>query len=296
MNDPNQDTVTDVEPQNFAQTFFAPPSVAVRIDFAATTHPGRVRTTNEDQYAIVRRTRSTDVILSSLAADEVDTPDDVSYGLAVADGIGGAQSGEVASRLAIQFMLELSGQATSWIMKVTDIEAQQIRERVEAYLQRVQQMLLQVSRSHPAFHGMGTTWTSAHLFPGHAVIVHLGDSRAYLFRHGHLLQITHDETVAQAWINAGIAPEKVQKFRHILVNSLGGDRGEVTAQVHQIDFGPGDKLLLCSDGLYDMVPDADIAQVLSQSPTPQSAVDTLLDKALQAGGRDNITIVLAAAE
>jgi protein phosphatase len=296
MIDPNQDTVTDVEPQNFAQTFFAPQSAAVRIDFAATTHTGRVRTTNEDQYAIVRRTRSTDVILSSLAADEIDAPDDVSYGLAVADGIGGAQSGEVASRLAIQFMLELSGHATSWIMKFTDLEAQQIRERVEAYLQRVQQMLLQVSRSHPAFRGMGTTWTSAHVFPGHAVIVHLGDSRAYLFRHDHLLQITHDETVAQAWINAGIAPEKVRRVRHILVNSLGGDRGEVTAQVHQIDFGPGDKLLLCSDGLYDMVPDADIAKVLSQAPTTQAAVDTLLDKALQAGGRDNITIVLAAAE
>ncbi len=127
MNDPNQDTVTDVEPQNFALNLLRSPSVAVRIDFAATTHlPERVRTTNEDQYAIVRRTRSTDVITVEQTSPRMrSTPPTTSptawrwprHGIRRSPVGGGCEPvGDP------RFMLELSGQATSWIKKVTDIE------------------------------------------------------------------------------------------------------------------------------------------------------------------------------
>ena len=295
MADPNQDTVELTPSEMFAETFFSPGCPALTMQFGAATHRGLVRSNNEDQYAVVQRRRTSEVLLSSLKREDLVTTDDAAYGLVVADGVGGAQFGEVASRLALQTMLELSSQATSWVMKLTDPDTQQIRDRAEAYVQRIQQTLRQSAEDDPQLAGMGTTWTSAHLLPSHAVIVHLGDSRAYLCRGGRLLQITRDETMAQAWIDAGLEPRSVAKFRHILLNQLGSADEGVLSQIVQVDFGPGDRLLMCTDGLYDMVSDEAIQQELLRHDDPQSACDALVRLALEAGGKDNVTVVLAAA-
>jgi protein phosphatase len=254
-----------------------------------------VRTNNEDQYAVIKRSRATDVLLSSLPRDDLEFPIQSSYSLVVADGIGGAQSGEIASRVTLQTMLELTMQATSWVMKLNNLKAQQIRERVDAYVQRMQEMLLEYSRQDPKLAGMGTTWTSAYLMSPHAIVVHVGDSRAYLFHKGELFQITRDETMAQAMIDSGMSPDRAERYRHILLNSFGGKHHEVFAQIYQIKFGPGDRLLLCTDGLYDQVSDDEIAQELQSGEAPQAICNALIDRALAAGGRDNITVVLAAA-
>jgi len=235
-------------------------------------------------------------LLTNLVADDLSFTDDYAHILVVADGMGGANFGEFASSLALRTMFQLASQATSWVMKLTDFDQQHVRERVAAYVQRMQAALRDYIERNPEFAGMGTTWTLAYLLPPHAIVVHIGDSRAYLFRQGGLRQITHDETMAQAFIDAGLTPESVKKFGHILLNSLGGEKEDVVAQIYQLEFGPGDQLLLCTDGLSDMVSDDEIADQLQRRATPQAACDALLSRALEQGGKDNVTVVLAAAE
>ncbi len=180
-------------------------------------------------------------------------------------------------------------------MKYTNLQVLQIRERVQAYVQEVRATMREYIQADPALAGMETTWTSAQLLPPHALVVHLGDSRAYLVHEGKLLQVTRDETMAQAFIDTGMNPESVKKFRHILLNNLSGDEDDGAAQIHQLQLGPGDRLLLCTDGLTDMVADEEIATILQQTSAPQAACDRLVAAALKHGGKDNVTVVLAAA-
>jgi protein phosphatase len=280
--------------ERFAEKFFSPTSHRLQIDFGAATHTGNVRSINEDHYVIVRRRRSNEVVLTNLPPDNLVLTDDTAFGIIVADGMGGASFGEFASRLALQTMFELAQQATSWVMKYTDLDVQQIRLRVQAYVQEIQATLRQYMDADPALAGMGTTWTSAHLLLPHVLVVHIGDSRAYLMRRGELHQITRDETVAQAYVDAGMDPSTVTKFRHLLLNTLGGELDNVTAQIHHLEIESGDKLLLCTDGLSGMVADEQIASILQQSATPQGTCDMLVTAALNAGGKDNVTVVLAA--
>ncbi len=301
MSDPHEnlsmtDTVELLGPVTFADSFFAADAPRLEIEFGGATDRGKVRARNEDQFAIIRRKRTTEILASSIDFPVLPILDDVNYGLVVADGIGGSKAGDVASRLAIQTMLELSGQATSWLMKLENPTSQQIQQRAEAYVQRIQETLLHFSQSQPDLEGMGTTWTSAHLLPSRAVIVHLGDSRAYLLRDGQLHQITRDETLEQAWIDSGADPQGAKQFRHVLLNSLGSDREGATPQIHIIEFGPGDRLMLCTDGLYGRVSAEDIRQTLLQDVAPQAICDHLIQQALDAGGSDNITVALAVAK
>lgn len=293
IEDSTDDTVVYLQDEPFADKFFAPASTPMNIQFGAATDVGKVRSENEDSFAVVRRNRSSEILLSSFPPEQI-TPSEVqSYSLIVTDGMGGASFGEFASRLALQTALELADQASSWVMKLTDQQVQQIEQRVDAYVQRVQAALRESSLANPELAGMGTTWTSAHLMPPHAMVVHIGDSRAYLFRDGVLTQITRDETMAQALIDSGMAPERVKHFGHVLLNSLGGESDQVTAQIHQLELQPGDRFLLSTDGLTDMVPTAEIVQLLERHSTPQLACDTLVRAALDHGGKDNITVVLA---
>jgi serine/threonine protein phosphatase PrpC len=293
MTGPDDDTIEIVTGERFAQKFFDPSTPQLHIEFGAATHTGNVRTNNEDHYAIVKRRRTTELLATNLAAGDLALADDADFAMVIADGMGGAEFGEFASRVALQRMFELSQQATSWVMKYRNLEMQQIRERVEAYIEEIQATLREHMNADPKLAGMGTTLTLAHLLPPHALLVQIGDSRAYLWHDGQLRQITRDETVAQAYIDSGMNPESVKKFRHLLLNNLGGDTDHVTAQIHHIEFGPSDQLLLCSDGLHDMVNDEGIAAVLRQSANPQAACDALVAAALANGGKDNVTVVVA---
>ena len=144
--------------------------------------------------------------------------------------------------------------------------------------------------------GMGTTLTAAYSIGVDLFIIHLGDSRAYLYRNGDLMQLTKDHTVAQAMADAGyIAPEEVRHHhkRNVLTNFLGGHHGKVKADVRWLRLADGDRLLLCSDGLNDMVDDSAITQILQKHDNPQQAAQTLLDAALARGGSDNVTVIVA---
>jgi serine/threonine protein phosphatase PrpC len=288
-----RDTAELVPDGRFAEEFFERLPHPLAFAFGAASHQGKVRPNNQDHYAVVRRRRTSELLLTNLDPPGAKLADDSAYALVVADGMGGARFGEFASRAALHRMFELAQQATSWVMKYTDREALQIRERVDAYVRAIQATMRDAIAADPQLAGMGTTWTSAYLMAPHALVVHIGDSRAYLHHRGELRQITKDETMAQAFVDAGLEPESVTRFRHILLNSLGGEKDEVWAQIHHVQLEAGDRLLLCSDGLTNMVADAEIASVLQQAAAPQEACDTLVALALDNGGRDNITVIVA---
>ena len=290
-----EDTGELIVGECFTEKFFVPASRSIHVEFGAVSHAGKVRPNNEDHFAVVRRRRTSELILSNLSPNELMLADDSAFAMVVADGMGGERFGEFASRLALQTMFELAQQASSWVMKYTDGEVQQIRQRVEAYVQRIQATLREYIEADPALAGMGTTWTSAHLLLPHVIVVHIGDSRAYLLHEGELYQVTRDETVAQAYIDSGMDPSNVTRFRHLLLNNFGGHQDNVSAQIHHFQIEPRDRLLLCTDGLTVMVSDEDIAATLRQASTPQAACDNLLSVALDNGGKDNVTIVVASA-
>jgi protein phosphatase len=143
---------------------------------------------------------------------------------------------------------------------------------------------------------MATTLTVVYTVGLQAFLIHVGDSRAYRFREGRLEQMTRDHTVAQGMLDAGkITAEEVRfrSRRHVLTNVLSGRPGEVEPDVSSFELADRDCILLCSDGLNDMLSDAEIATVLSQYRNPADAVRALIQAANDRGGRDNVTAVLA---
>ena len=288
----DEDTVNFNTAESFADRFFAASTHHLKLQTAAATHVGKVRARNEDHHAVIRNRRSREVLFTNLPKDGLLLPDDEVYGMVVADGIGGAASGDVASQLALRTMIELMGRATSWVMRITDMDSQQVRERVDAYISEIQKALLSHGEQNPGLAGMGTTWTSAHVFATDTIIVHIGDSRAYVYNDSKLHLVTRDQTLGQDMADAGLPARAARGFRNVLTNSLGGSADEVQAQVYQIEIGPGDRLLLCTDGLSDMLTDSQIVDVLKAAPTAQGACDRLVEQALDAGGKDNITVAL----
>jgi serine/threonine protein phosphatase PrpC len=163
-------------------------------------------------------------------------------------------------------------------------------------LGRADERVCAEAREHPELYGMGTTLTTAYAFRDELYVVHVGDSRCYLLRDGTLRQVTSDHTMAQEMLRAGllgVAEAARHQWRHVITNAVGGSEPGVRPEVHKLDLRPGDCLLLCSDGLSEMVPDAEIAAVLRQEADPRRACERLVAEANARGGRDNITAVVA---
>ncbi|MEQ8790569.1 MAG: protein phosphatase 2C domain-containing protein [Pirellulaceae bacterium] len=292
MTNADEDTADFELELDFARAFFAPEQPRFDVHYGGVSHVGSVRSSNEDHYAIIRRTRGQEMMQTNLPSC-LALPEEEAYALVVADGMGGQAFGEFASRVTLQMIFELAGRASSWLMRLTDPDMQQVRQRVDAYVQQTQETLQHYARLDPQLRGMGTTCTLAYLMPPHAIVAHIGDSRAYHLHGGSFEQITHDHTLAQKMIDAGIAPEKVRRFRSLLTNALGGEHPDAHAEVNHVELAAGDQLLLCTDGLTNMVDDETIAEQLHSHDDPQAACDRLLELALEAGGEDNITVVVA---
>jgi protein phosphatase len=269
----------------------------VRVKFGAANHRGRVRSNNEDHYLISRISRSFGVLMSNLPDGELPGQvEDAAYAMVVADGMGGLAAGEQASRLAIRTGVRLVLESPKWSLSLDDREIQELMDRMRDYFFKVDEVLIANSKRHRGLEGMGTTLTVVYSVGAAAFVVHAGDSRAYLFRGGKLVQLTRDHTVAQLLADTGaITPEEISTHahRHHLTNFAGGPSSGIMPEIDTLRLQDGDRILLCTDGLTDMVEDASIAATLSQQPEPQPACQALIDRALAAGGRDNVTALVA---
>jgi serine/threonine protein phosphatase PrpC len=233
----------------------------------------------------------TNVPAGEIPARQVET----AYGMLVADGMGGHAAGEVASRATIRFLIERVLSTPDWMMRLDDRGRKEVMRRTEQRLRQVADSLTQMAREDPHLFGMGTTMTLTCSLGCEMIIGHVGDSRAYLLRDGQLKRLTRDHTVVQGLIDRGvIAPTEAATHprRHLLLNVIGTQGNPVHAEIDQLQLSDGDQVLLCSDGLTDMISDAAIAEILGQSRSVEEACQALIDSALEAGGKDNVTAVL----
>jgi PPM family protein phosphatase len=273
-------------------------SSMVRIDVSAQSHPGHHRANNEDHFFVTRLGRTLQTLTTSLPAGDVpEHTEEVNYVMVVADGMGGHAAGEVASRMAISALVSLALDVPDWIFKVDEEHARELERRSRTRVQEVGAMLLERGRREPALHGMGTTLTAARSLGRDLLITHVGDSRAYLLRAGSLHRLTRDHTYAQLLVDTGeLAPSDVagSRHRHILTNALGGSIENVQVDTDRLLLEDGDRVLLCSDGLTDLVDDGTITSIMRESPRSSNACERLVQRALDNGGQDNVTVIVAA--
>jgi len=260
------------------------------------SHVGKVREHNEDQYLIVRMKKTLEVLQESLPAKEDPAVEHLdSYVFLVADGIGGAEAGERASAYVVQEAKKHLLFTAKWYFRLDDPDVEVRLRLLRESLEHMDRTLIEQAKQDPSLVGMGTTLTAAGSFGLDLFLVQVGDSRAYLFREGRLEQLTRDHTLAQELINEGLLdPEeaKTDRTRHVLTNAIGGMPG-VRGEVMQIRLNHGDRVLLCTDGLHDLVEHDRISEIVRLHPDPKAASQALVDAALELGGRDNITVVVA---
>ncbi|PXY21662.1 protein phosphatase [Prauserella sp. PE36] len=210
--------------------------------------------------------------------------------LAVADGMGGHAAGEVASALAIEAMADLDNRLAEAEHEPADL-LEVLGEGVADASARLNERVA----DDPELEGMGTTLT-AMLWDGDTFgLAHIGDSRGYLLRAGELSQLTRDHTMVQSLVDEGKMPPELaarHPGRSVLIRALmAGSPAEPDLSTHTAE--PGDRYLLCSDGLTDVTTPEEIHEVLSSAATPEDAVGRLIDIANEGGGPDNITCVVA---
>ncbi|HLL66264.1 MAG TPA: protein phosphatase 2C domain-containing protein [Micromonosporaceae bacterium] len=204
--------------------------------------------------------------------------------VAVADGIGGAPAGELASDLAIQALLALDHPAEGLDPLVPLCTA----------VENGNGMIRQMAGADRSNEGMGTTVTALLLWGDQLALVHAGDSRCYLSRAGTFSQVTRDDTFVQGLVDNGVlSPDEVRRHpqRSLVTKAVQGEDLVPTAML--LTAAPGDRFLLCSDGLSDVVPDETLADMLRSYPQLDACAEGLVKLALQGGGPDNITVVLA---
>ncbi len=274
-----------------------PFAARARADVSGLSHRGKVRPENQDHYLVARVGRSMHTQMTNMPDGDVPARfDETGWVMMVADGMGGAAGGAVASRTAIGTFMNIILDVPDWIMHLDDERAKEVMRRATRFYQAVDTALAERVRADPGLSGMGTTMTVAYSMDRDLFIAHVGDSRVYLLRDGRMQQLTKDHTHAQALADAGVIKREevgTNRLRHVLTNVLGGNETSVNVELQRLKISDGDRLLLCTDGLTDMVEDEKLAELLGQTKQPGLACQALVDLALERGGRDNVTVVVA---
>ncbi|NLO65774.1 MAG: Stp1/IreP family PP2C-type Ser/Thr phosphatase [Firmicutes bacterium] len=233
------------------------------MDVRIATDVGRVRTNNEDAYGV-----------------------GANY-LVVCDGMGGHAAGEVAASLAVQIVSE------------ANLQGENPEQEICAAIEHAQERILAAARANPSYNGMGTTITLALLKPTSdgsvdLTIGHVGDSRAYIYSDGVLEQLTSDHSVVGELVRAGkltASEARNHDRRHVLTQALGSSQIEVELISRQLP--KGSIVLLCTDGLTDVVDDSKLAEILARAEELENPAQVLVNLANEAGGPDNVTVLLA---
>ena len=274
-----------------------PFSSLIDVDVFAMSDKGSVRETNEDHYLVVRVGRVLETVFSSLSGKRGgESFEETGYGFVVADGVSGEAGGELASRQAIFTLLNLVLHTPDWQFRWGAEQKNTVMLRMQERFRSVNAALVQQATADPSLNGMCTTMTIA-LSHGRSLIIgHMGDSRAYLLHDRELQRLTRDHTVAEHLLEEGINPgndQLLNQLRNVLMQALGGPESECKPDAHDYSIEDGDQLLLCTDGLTNMVTEEEIEAVLVTSDSAQSACRSLVNLALSNGAPDNITAIVA---
>ena len=243
-------------------------------EFFSHTDTGRVRSNNEDSIAVNEACSNADL----------------------ADGMGGYNAGEVASGMACDFIKAELGR---WLFEASqNASDSDVKRAMDICVDNANRAIFNAANSNPTFAGMGTTLVLAVFRSGRLLMGHIGDSRGYRFRGGQLQQITKDHSLLQEQIDAGIlTPEQAaySANKNLVTRALGVE-DMVLLETHIHDVHSDDIYLMCSDGLSDMLRDSQIADVMSAHTSLPEMGTALIAAACEAGGRDNIAVVLVRAQ
>src|SRR5262245_447559 len=240
----SDDSVTQIGRRTLAVTAFG------------ITHPGRVRASNEDQFLIAELSKTMRIWQTSLQEPKARFGDERGHLFLVADGMGGHRAGERASALAIVAIEQFTLNAFQWFFHPNEAEAQKVLKEFQAALHQADQRILKEAAEHPELHGMGTTVTLAYHLGEQLCVVHVGDSRAYVYRDDRLHQVTHDHTITAELVRRGaLRPDEAanHRLRHVITNVVGGSEAGIDVEAHALEVRAADRLMLCSDGLTEMV-------------------------------------------
>jgi len=280
---------TPAEPMPAVPSHPPAPSDEIVVQVFGRTDVGRTRDHNEDAF-----------ILADLTADVAAVPTEVRRTISgrkgslfmVADGMGGAAAGEIASAMAVEAIL--GDLRSTWIAGDTN-DAESFVRAIKQATKSANEKIHSYATAHPEYRGMGTTATIAGLLGDTLYLAQVGDSRAYIVRNGVARQITKDQSLMQKLIEAGELTEeeaKLSERRNIILQALGPEPYIKVDLTHQT-VRRGDTLVLCSDGLSGQVTKEEIAMVVTDEPDVATACKLLVERANFAGGPDNITVIVA---
>ena len=276
----------------------SPRSSVAAVDMAGLTDRGNRRTNNEDHFLISRFGRFLETLDTNLSpSDGSFHEEEIGYALLVADGMGGHAGGEVASQLAISTLINLVLATPDWILRLDDDPfMQEVMRRAKERWGRINTALTDRAQADPSVKGLGTTLTVAWSLGKNMVVAHIGDSRAYLYRRHKLHRLTHDHTFAQSLADQGIIAQRevaLHRLRNVLTRVLGNAEQAVEPDLLNFTLEDGDILLLCTDGLTDMMDEDLIQSTLERDEDSKAICSRLVEQALKAGGKDNVTVAVA---
>ena len=238
--------------------------------YCAKTDTGRARDNNEDSVAF----------------------DEATNTAVLADGMGGYNAGEIASGMATAF---IKSELSRWLSEAGPaVKSKEVRRAMEICVDNANLSIYNAANSNAQYSGMGTTLVVGVIHDNMLLLGHIGDSRCYRVRGGVLEQITRDHSLLQEQIDAGlVTPEQAQhsNIKNLVTRALGVEE-VVLLEVNEYPVEAGDIYLMCSDGLSDMVDDTSIARIISGQPDLSSRARALVEAANEAGGRDNISVLL----
>jgi serine/threonine protein phosphatase PrpC len=274
----------------------SPPRLPMVVKSFGLSDCGRIRASNEDCFVIAELARTLHVHHTNVPQAQANFSCRRGHVFLVADGVGGHLAGEVASGLSVKTIEDFLLNTLKRFSNLQASEEQVALRDLQNALFQADARIFEETSLHPEWRGMGTTLTMAFAANWRLFVAHAGDSRCYLLSDRKFQRLTQDHTMTAEMVRRGILPaaqEAHHPYRHIVTNFLGGtDRG-VRVELHSLDLHPGDVLLLCSDGLTDMVSDERIAAILGEKLEPQRACERLVLEANQRGGKDNITVLVA---
>ena len=264
-------------------------SAGVRVSVFGKTDLGRSREHNEDTFLVADLSTGNASLHPDVRNHEIGPRGSL---FMVADGMGGAAAGEIASAMAVDLIFRHLSSA--WAGD-SDSSASRFAYRMKEAVELANEQIYAYAREHPEVRGMGTTVTAAGVFGDDLYLTQIGDSRAYLVRNGEAIQLTKDQSLMQRLVDAGeLTEEEAEQSerRNIILQALGPDPRVKVDLTHQT-LRRGDTLIICSDGLSGLVRREEFGRMVVENPELPSLCGALIDLANERGGPDNITVVAA---
>jgi serine/threonine protein phosphatase PrpC len=281
----------DIEP-------FQPLSAAFALELGAASMCGKRRSHNTDHYLAIRLGRVQETLATSLpGADLPPRFEESGYAMLVADGLGEDGSGAQASRVALSTLAHLAIRYGKWNVRVNPDASHEIGEQGEFFYRQANHAVFHASRADLGLVGIGTSLTALYVAQDDLFFAHVGHSSAFLLRNGVLIQLTIDRTLKQRRLGDGAGSwnlqERPRNFGRLVAQRIGARPTTPEVDIERIKLASGDRLLLCTNGLTDVVTDDQIADALAPRRHPQQDCLRLIDLAMAAGTADDVTVMLA---